>query len=298
MPERIDFSIIVPTRDRPRELAVCLASLASQGYPQSHYEVIVVDDGSRSPLESTASAFRNRIDLTLLTQPNAGPAAARNNGAAKARGRHLAFTDDDCTPAPDWLQKLAERFESTPDSLIGGRTINALTRNVYSTASQTIIGYLYEYYGAETHDAQFFASNNIAVPTAPFRKLGGFDEGYPRAAAEDRDFCARWRHAGYGMTYAREAIVYHRHLLGFVTFCRQHFAYGRGAYQYHRTRSVQSGDHFRFEPLRFYAGLISYPFLKERSRWPMFQVVLMVLSQIGNVSGFFYEWARSSRVQK
>jgi glycosyltransferase involved in cell wall biosynthesis len=298
MPEDVDFSIIVPTRDRPRQLAVCLESLASLDYPQSHYEVIVVDDGSRISPESITSAFRNRIDLILLTQPKAGPAAARNNGATRARGQLLAFTDDDCTPAHEWLQKLAERFKGTGGSLIGGQTINALIGNVYSAASQSIIRYLYEYYGADRGDAHFFASNNMAVPTGPFCYLGGFDEGYPKAAAEDRDFCARWRHAGYGMAYAREAIVYHRHLLGFVTFWRQHIGYGRGAYQYYRKRSVQSGDHFRFEPIRFYTGLLTYPFLKGKSRWPTLEAVLMALSQIGNLSGFFCEWARPSRVRK
>jgi GT2 family glycosyltransferase len=296
MSEYLDFSVIVPTRDRPHELAVCLESLASQNYPRSHFEVIVVDDGSGTSLESITSVFLNRLDLTLLTQPNAGPAAARNNGAARARGRLLAFTDDDCTPDPDWLQKLTECFEGTPDSLIGGRTINALTDNVYSTVSQTIISYLYEYYGADRDDAHFFASNNMAVPTAPFRKLGGFDERYPRAAAEDRDFCARWRHGGYGMTYAPLAIVYHKHLLGFVTFWRQHFGYGRGAYRYHQTRSFQFGDRFRFEPLRFYARLIRYPFLKGKSRWPMSEAFLMILSQISNACGFFFEWARLTRL--
>jgi len=298
MPERIDFSIIIPTHDRPRELAVCLAALASLAYPRSHFEVIVIDDGSRTSVEPVTSAFRNRLDLTLLTQPNAGPAAARNNGAARARGRFLAFTDDDCAPAPDWLLKLAERFEVTPDLLIGGRTINALTDNVYSTASQTIISYLYEYYDADGDNAHFLASNNIAVPTARFRTLDGFDEGYPRAAAEDRDLCVRWRHRGYGMIYAPEAIVYHRHLLGFVTFWRQHFGYGRGAYQFHRRRSLHHGESLRLEPLSFYFGLIRYPFLKDISCWPILEAILLVLSQVGNACGFLYEWAKLTKQGK
>ena len=73
------------------------------GYPQDRFEVIVVDDGSEPPMDSVVSFFRDRLELVLLSQANSGPAAARNTGAAQAKGKFLAFTDDDCTPAPDWL---------------------------------------------------------------------------------------------------------------------------------------------------------------------------------------------------
>jgi len=69
--------------------------------------VIVVDDGSEMPLEAVVAAFHDQLDVTLLTEPHAGPATARNTGAVRAKGEFLAFTDDDCTPASDWLQTLA-----------------------------------------------------------------------------------------------------------------------------------------------------------------------------------------------
>ena len=110
MSNRLHFSIIIPTHNRPSHLAACLESIVHQTYPSSLYEVIVIDDGSKTAIAPVVSKFHDRVNLILLTQLNQGPASARNTGAAKARGRYLAFTDDDCSPAPDWLQKLEERF--------------------------------------------------------------------------------------------------------------------------------------------------------------------------------------------
>src|SRR3990172_7747823 len=96
----------------------------------------------------------SRIDATCVRQRNAGPASARNTGAAQARGEFLAFTDDDCRPAPDWLRGLALRLTQSPDCVIGGRTTNALPDNPYSSASQLLIDYLYSYYNADPDRAR------------------------------------------------------------------------------------------------------------------------------------------------
>ncbi len=289
MSNRPHFSIIIPTCDRPSQLAACLESIVHQTYPALQFEVIVIDDGSKTPIAPVVSSFRDRLDLILLTQQNRGPASARNAGVAKARCRYLAFTDDDCIFAPDWLQKLEERFDSSPDFMIGGRTINGITDNVYSTASQDLINYLYEYYNADKNNAHFLTSNNIAVPAETFRTLGGFDPGYPSVGGEDRDLCDRWRLCGYGTIYAPEVVVYHRHHLNPRTFLKQHFCYGRGASRFHQGRSIRSAKSLRLEPLSFYTNLMLYPFLKGKSRRPFFVTALMILSQVSNAGGFFWD---------
>ena len=191
------FSIIIPTYDRPAQLANCLKALARLDYPHDRFEVLVVDDGSKTPPEALATSFRERLDVRLLIQAHAGPAAARNTGAAQAKGRFLAFTDDDCMPAPDWLQTLAARFASTPDQIIGGRTLNARSDNLYSTTSQTIIEVVYAYYNTDPNQASFFASNNLAVPADRFRAISGFDATF--TTSEDRELCDRWLHHSYRM---------------------------------------------------------------------------------------------------
>jgi GT2 family glycosyltransferase len=281
------FSIIIPTYARPRQLAVCLQSLTRLDYPRDRFEVIVVDDGSEIPPEDVVAPFRSQIEVMLLTQANAGPAAARNTGAARAQGEFLAFTDDDCAPAPDWLQTLAARFAVTPDHLIGGRTLNALPANWYSTATQLLIAYLYAFYNADPHQARFFTSNNLALSAPHFHTLGGFDP--TRMAGEDREFCDRWRHQGYRMVYAPEVLIYHAHAFNFRTFCQKHFLYGRGSFHFRQTRACRDQEPLRVEPLSFYLNLLRYPFSQEQGGAAWLLAALLVVSQVANGAGFLWE---------
>src|SRR5262245_35313420 len=95
------ISVIIPTYERVGQLSVCLGALVAQDYPRDHFEVLVVDDGSATSPEAGVDAFRDRLNVQFLTQRHAGPATARNFGAAHAKGDFLAFTDDDCVPAPN-----------------------------------------------------------------------------------------------------------------------------------------------------------------------------------------------------
>ncbi len=278
------FSIVIPTRGRPAQLAMCLRSLEALDYPRDRFEVIVVDDGSEQPLP----AYHGPLAVTWLRQPPAGPATARNTGVAQARGELLAFTDDDCAPAPDWLQTLELRLTRHPAHLVGGAVINALPENPYSTASQQLASYLYTYYNADAGHARFFTSNNMALATARFREIGGFDETSPRAAAEDRELCDRWRQRGGPMCYAADAVVHHAHQLTLRSFWRQHFNYGRGAHYFHITRQQRGGGPIRVEPWKFYRDLLRYPFAVSHPR-AFRQTGLLFLSQIANALGFFRE---------
>lgn len=281
------FSVIVPTRDRPSSLQRCLDSLVAQDFPREHYEIIVVDDGSRRSPAPLVETYAER-NVTLVRQRNAGPAAARNAGAARARGSYLAFTDDDCSPATGWLSALEQAFVTAPDHMVGGLTLNCVDRNAYSEVSQALVSYLYEYYN-DPGDVRFLTSNNIALPARSFQRLGGFSARFPRAAAEDRDFCERWTQAGMSMTYAAEAIVEHHHVLDLPGFWRQHFNYGRGAHGFHRARASRGSGPLRVEPPRFYLGLVGYPLARERSARAFYCAALMALTQLANAAGFFYE---------
>ncbi|MEC4819722.1 MAG: glycosyltransferase [Scytonema sp. PMC 1069.18] len=289
------FSIIIPTYNRPERLTACLESLTRLDYPLQNFEVIVVDDGSKTPLEPVVARFHNQLHLTLIKQTNAGPASARNTGAKEARGKYLAFTDDDCAPAPDWLTTLAAHFTKVPDCMVGGRTLNALENNLYSTASQVLIDFLYAYYNTGSHQSNFFASNNIALPSDLFLTLGGFDTTFPLAAGEDREFCDRWLHHGYKMIYATEVKVYHAHRLTLSTFWRQHFNYGRGAFCFHQARSYRTDGRIKVEPLKFYFNLLTYPLTQKTTQSGILVTTLFVVSQVANVAGFFWEKSHQSR---
>jgi glycosyltransferase involved in cell wall biosynthesis len=283
------FSIIIPTLNRPAQLAQCLAAVAELEYPRDRFEVIVVNDGGEMSPEHVVDLFRERLDVKVITQSHAGPATARNTGAAQARGAFLAFTDDDCEPAHDWLQALAARFAATNDCVVGGRTVNGLTENVYSTTSQVLIDYLCAYYNSDSDEATFVTSNNLAIPTAQFQAIGGFDGSFHRAGAEDREFCDHLRHDGHRIIYASEALVRHGHSMTLSGFWRQHFAYGRGALHFHQLRTLRGQVRIKIEPLRFYLNLLCYPYVKRRSRQRLSISALLLLSQSANAAGFFYE---------
>jgi GT2 family glycosyltransferase len=282
--DKYSFTVIIPTYGRPKQLKECLDSVAGLAYPGDGFEVVVVDDGSRTSLEEIVNAFRKRIDIKLLRQDNAGPAAARNRGAGESSGKFLAFTDDDCKPSRHWLTRLEEAFNPDPEILVAGRTVNDLPDNTYSTASQLITDFLYSYYNIE--GAKFIASNNMALSREQFHKVGGFDTTFPLAAAEDREFCDRYLHYGYKAHYAPEAIVRHAHPLTLGKFFRQHFNYGRGAYRFHNIRAGRSREPMKIEPMNFYTGLILYPW-NTPCRNKTFLSLLMAISQAANAAGYF-----------
>ncbi len=292
-------SVIVPTRNRPERLAGCLAALAAQTFPPSDFEVLVVDDGSDKPVDAVVAPYRDKLSVRLIAQANAGPAHARNTGARHAVGAVLAFTDDDCRPRPGWLSALHARVRRTPEQLVGGHTVNALPDNVYATASQLLIDYLYAYHagrgvvGANSAPA-FFTSNNVAVEAERFHRVGGFDATFPLAAGEDREFCDRWQQHGFTLTQERDAIVDHAHRLSLGRFWRQHVNYGRGALHFRQARVRRGLPTLRREPLAFYGRLVTYPF--QVAGWRAVPLAaLLGASQIANVLGFISEQRRFAR---
>ena len=293
----MDFSIVVPTYNRPRLLEGCLGALAALDYPPDRFEVVVVDDGGVQPLDAIAARGRERLHLQLVRQPNAGPAAARNRGVEAARGTWLAFTDDDCRPAADWLRALAHRLTELPGSVVGGRTVNGLDDNLCSTMSQLIQDVVYRHYNARPDDARFFAANNLAMPRALFRRLGGFDMSF--TTSEDRDFCDRCVAAGVRMHYAAECIVEHRHALSFLEFCNQHFHYGRGAFRFHqRQRERHSRDTWTKTAFHLdMSNWLLHPFTQVAPRqWPGLAALLFSW-QAMNLAGFVVEAASHSALR-
>lgn len=296
MPQPL-ISIIVPTFNRPAKLRACLDALASLDYPRERFEVVVVDDGSLTPLDSVVAHFRERLAVTLIRQANSGPATARNSGAATARGELLAFTDDDCAPDARWLAVLEQAHLAAPDHMIGGKMINVYADNVYSTASQELIAYLYAYYES-LGQPRLFVTSNVAVPAQAFRAIGGFETRFALAAGEDREFCDRWLHQGGSLTYAADAIVLHCHALDLRRFVRQHMNYGRGAFHVHTLRAQRSGGRITVEPLAFYLNMLRYPFGVHSGFKAVRVSALLILAQWANATGFFCEKLSTQKVSR
>lgn len=282
------FSVVVPTYKRPQQLERCLHALAQLDYPHDRFEVIVVDDGNARSTPPIVAAYESRLCMRLIMQPNLGPAVARNNGAKAANGRFLAFTDDDCAPTSAWLRQLATQLLADPQKMVGGYTINALHRNPFSITSQLLIDFLYHHYNRTESRARFFTSNNFAVATDLFWQVGGFDETMPLAAGEDRELCDRWLGSGLSMIYLPRAVIYHEHDLRLVSFWRQHFNYGRGAWLYRWLRSQRKDEAVQLESPHFYLDLISFPLTMARDIRAYLLTGMLIFTQMANASGFLY----------
>jgi len=293
--EKLEFSITVPTYNRPQRLTALLEQLARSDYPRERFEVIVVDDGSVPPLQPVVERFRDVLNVVYLRQNHGGVAKGRQAGAEAGHGRFLAFTDDDCLPAPDWLPRMEATLKSLPNCACGGRTLNALPQNHYSSASQALTRYIYERMNAMPGGKRFFANNNFALPRELYLKIGGLDTTWPMCG-EDRDLCARWLDHGYPLLYAPEAIVYHAHELSFARFWRQHFNYGRGAYRFHKTYAARHNTGVRLEPISFYLRLPLAAFAETGGVRGLWIATLLMVSQVANAAGFVAERIRPKQL--
>jgi GT2 family glycosyltransferase len=275
--------IVIPSYNRPDQLDRCLAAIDRlEGGP---WPVIVVDDGSEVPLAPVCDRFEN---VRMVCQDNAGPGAARNRGVAEAEGYELVlFIDDDCLPEPDWAHRLVEAQGNTPGRLVGGRIVNALPNNVYSSASQSLSNYLCDFYLANGSEMTFFTTNNMCLRREDFLKVGGFDEGFA-IASEDRDLGIRWRAAGNELRHEPRAVVGHAHHLRLASFWRQHSNYGRGARHLHLTMDAREDERPKLESVRFYFGMFTAP-LRASGRNRLAQAALIGLSQVAMVQGYLAE---------
>jgi cellulose synthase/poly-beta-1,6-N-acetylglucosamine synthase-like glycosyltransferase len=279
------FSVIVATRDRPAALARCLRALARLDQPPGGFEVVVIDDGGRAPLAPALDAVARRLDVALIrrTCPG-GPATARNAGAAQARGRVLAFTDDDCRPEPGWLCALARRLANAPGAAAGGRTLSGLPGNRWAAASQAVEDAVYAHVNRDFSDARFFAAKNLAVPAAKFAAVGGFDAAF--CISEDRDFCRRWRSSGRRLVYVPDALVHHDNPRDAHAFWRQHVGYGRGAHRYHAVHRRRRRALPRPQP-RLYPRLVAGPLAGPGSGPQRAQVAALALAaQAATAAGY------------
>lgn len=283
------ISVVIATHNRPDALARCLASLRRQTLAADAFEVLVVDDGSPSPVCLRAGDTPRHT--VLRRQAQQGPASARNHGLRIAKGHVIAFVDDDCEAEAGWLEALVRAAAAHPEAGYGGRVINALPQNRWSEASQLLVSYLCHYYSGPPGGPRFFTSNNLAFPREALVRAGGFSPRYQRAAGEDRELCDRWVGLGHRFVAVPDAIVFHAHHLSCRRFWRQHFTYGRGAWGFREARAHRHAEPVRIEPLRFYAGLLGYP-LRVHGATGVTLSARLALAQCANALGFFMEASR------
>jgi GT2 family glycosyltransferase len=184
-------------------LHALLASLERAGVDAPAWEILVVDDASTDDTTARLAVDFPQVRV-LRADSRQGPAAARNRGAAAARGAWLVFLDADGEVADTWAHAVCEAQED--DTLLLGNVVDFDSGRVQSVPRRaTFIG---KSLPAAPHRANTGPSCNLALPRHCFEALGGFDEELPYYF-EDSDLCIRAQRAGYAFKFLEKAIFRH-----------------------------------------------------------------------------------------
>lgn len=218
--QKIRYSVVIPAYNAGKTLPDTLIALKNQTVSSSDYEVIVVDDGSTDETASVAHSF----GVNCISQPNRGPAAARNKGARAARGEIILFTDADCAPDQDWIMQMTLPFRNERTAGVKG---------AYRTRQAELAARFAQAEFEDRYDLlqKVAAIDMVDTYSAAFRReifinIGLFDESFPVANNEDTELSYRLCAAGYLLEFNPNALVYHWHQGSFAKYFRLKFKRG------------------------------------------------------------------------
>lgn len=198
-PPRI--SVAISTYQRASMLSRLFDALSRQTLPTEEFEVVIVDNGSdpetAEAIEKLAPSSGLRLHA-LRVEQNRGPTPARNLAWREALAPLIAFTDDDCAPAPEWLENGLKAL-TTNDAVIVGRTLPDPNLPI-GPFSRTI----------RVNDVNWLPTCNVFYRRDDLEAVDGFDESFLEPGGEDTDLAFRVRNQrGRPFAFAHEALVYH-----------------------------------------------------------------------------------------
>jgi len=206
-------SVVVCTYNRKNLLKSCLNSIYAQDYPQSNFEVIIVDGGSTDGTEKLCEEFPQ---IRFITESRFGLAYARNKGAELARGSIVAYTDDDCLVDKGWLRNLIAGFQFSKNVMgVGGPVYPLHPESIPAKIHVKAALGLFDD-GESTKLTDGIITSNSAFKKEIFKTikfdqtLGITRRGKRVLCGEDTDFCRKIVNSGYKLMYTPHAKVYHR----------------------------------------------------------------------------------------
>ena len=222
-------SVVVPYFQAPEELGRTLATLERQTYPRDLFEVVVVDDGSREPLQWPKNT---PLNLTVVHQENRGfgAARARNTGARAAKHDILVFLDCDMLAEAGLLTAHARWHHVVSDAITQGFYSRVAVEAIHAEAIRKTSGSIKNLLGgpfdppskerfmSRTADLmskkdnlyQIASSGNLGVAKPFFESIGGYDESFTRYGREDTEFVYRAYIQGALLVPARDAFAWHQ----------------------------------------------------------------------------------------
>ena len=229
-------TVVIPTYQRCSFVQRAVEALAGQTLAPDEYEVVVSVDGSEDGTREMLAEQRVAFQLRSVWHPNRGRAAARNAGAAVARGRVVIFLDDDMEPTPRLLAAHVEAHASAQPgrmrAVIGAAPI--VTRPSTSLLTAFLAKRFQERLDALGRPERIprfdeAYTGNLSLLRATFLELGGFDESFDAYGHEDYEFALRLLKAGGELVFSRAALAYQHEEKDFATLGRDAMARGRTA---------------------------------------------------------------------
>ena len=214
---QFDCSIIIPVFNRVELTEQCLTKFVETTSGAS-FEVIVVDNASTDGTAAFLAKLGGDVRIVRNTE-NRGFAAACNQGARVARGRHLVFLNNDTIPLPGWLAPLIAELDGDPEiAVVGSKLLfpddTIQHAGVAFTRDAMLPFHLFYRVPANLpvvnrrRELQCVTGACMAVRRSVFDALGGFDEGY-RNGYEDVDFCLQVADRGGRIVYQPASALYH-----------------------------------------------------------------------------------------
>jgi glucosyl-dolichyl phosphate glucuronosyltransferase len=212
----------VCTHNRAAYLALALASLQRQSLPAGQFEILVVDNCSTDDTRRVVDGFGPALpNLRYIHESRLGLSNARNTALREARGRYVAFLDDDAIAAPQWLQALLAAFTSGSGRIacVGGRIDPIWEIPRPDWLPDALLGYLTVVDWGSSGPAlnaqrRYVAGANMAFEAVALREAGGFDPALGRTGANlisQEEILVQRRLAARGLTvfYEHSAVVRH-----------------------------------------------------------------------------------------
>ncbi len=226
------FSVVIPTFQRRELVAAAVSALSRQQY-EHPFEVIVVVDGSTDGTAATLRELAVPMPLTVIEQANQGASAARNRGAAAARGDLLLFLDDDMEADGRLLAAHDAWHRGGADVVFGHLPLhprspaNFLAKGIGEWTDGRLARLTTP--GAELtlHDLM---TGQMSLARRVFERVGRFDCDFTRNGTfgdEDIDFGYRLMRDGYRLTFNPEAISYQNYVVTPRHYLRQWREAGR-----------------------------------------------------------------------
>jgi glycosyltransferase involved in cell wall biosynthesis len=240
-------SVVVCTRNRPDGAVAAVRSLLALHYRP--FEIVLVDNAPSSDATKDAvlAAYGEDPRVRDVREPRPGLSCARNRGLTEASADIVAFTDDDVTVDPYWLDGIVRGFQSAPDvACVTGLIATAQLEN-----SIQLYFHLRQEWGAvcerrifdltaHRHDSPLYPYSpgifgtgaNFAVSRVLMKEIGEFDEalgaGTLSGGGEDLEIYMRIILSGNRIVYEPSAIVSHYHRTDLAELSKQMRSYGTG----------------------------------------------------------------------